>query len=48
MAEKKYKLKFTMTDGTEQSVEFAVPIPDTDDIVEEVLSALPDGDEVSY
>lgn len=25
MAEKKYRLKFQMTDGTEQSVEFAVP-----------------------
>ena len=48
MAEKKYKLKFKMTDGSVQEVEFAIPIPDTADIVEEVLSALPDGDEVSY
>ena len=41
MAEKKYKLKFEMTDGSVQEVEFAVPVPDTAEIVEEVLSALP-------
>ena len=41
MAEKKYKLKFQMTDGTEQSVQFSIPYPNTAEIVAEVISALP-------